>query len=163
MLKRFSLGDDAGAQADLKKATEIAPRDPAPLIHMGDLLTALKQFDAATKSYSEALALDPSASQALAGLVNIDLERKEPAQALRRVQEQLGREPANTSLYTLLGQVELRNQDEGKAEEAFQKAIDLDKHNTQAILFEVTLRRLAARWIKPSPTTSGEFKTIREK
>ena len=34
----------------------------------------------------------------------------------------------------LLGQVELRNQDEGKAEEAFQKAVDLDKHNTQALL-----------------------------
>ena len=131
----LAKGDATGAQADLKKATEIAPRDAAPLIQMGDLLMALKQFDAATKSYSQALALDPSASQALAGLVNIDLERKEPAQALRRMQEQLGREPANTSLYTLLGQVELRNQDEGKAEAAFQKAIDLDKHNTQAILF----------------------------
>ena len=85
----------------MKKAVEIAPRDPAPLIQMGDLLIALKQFDEASKFYSQALALDPSASQALVGLVNIDLERKQPEQALRRMQEQLARVPANTSLYTL--------------------------------------------------------------
>ena len=131
----LAKGDGAGAQGDLKKAIEVAPRDPAPLIHMGDLLIASKQLDEASKFYNQALALDPSASQALAGLVAVDLERKQPAQALRRMQDQLTRVPASTSLYTLLGQVELRNQDEGKAEEAFQKAIDLDKHNTQALLF----------------------------
>ncbi len=130
----LAKGDTAGAQADLKKAAEMAPRDPAPLIQMGDLLVAQKQFDEASKFYDRALALDPSASQALAGLVNIDLEHKQPAQALRRTQDQLGRVPANASLYTLLGQVELRNQDEAKAEEAFQKAVQLDKHDTQALL-----------------------------
>jgi tetratricopeptide (TPR) repeat protein len=127
-------GDNAGAKADLNKAAEIAPRDPAPLIQMGHLLMASKQFDEASKFYSQALVLNPSTSQALAGLVNIDLERKQPAQALRRVQEQLARVPANASLYTLLGQVEFHNQDTGKAEEAFEKAVDLDKHDIQALL-----------------------------
>jgi len=127
-------GDNAGAEADLKKAAEAAPGDPAPLIQMGDLLTAMKQFDEASKFYSQALALNPSVSQAVAGLVNIDLEHKQPAQALRRIQEQLARVPPETNLYDLLGQVELRNQDAGKAQDAFQKAVDLDKHNVHAVL-----------------------------
>ena len=130
----FANGDRAGAEGDLKKAIGVAPRDPAPLIQMGDLLIAEKQPDQASKFYSQALDLNASASQALVGLVNIDLERKEPAQALKRMQDQFAHTPANSGLYTLLGQVELRNQDAAKAQDAFQKAIDLDKHNTQALL-----------------------------
>ena len=130
----FNKGDKAGAHADLQRAIEIAPRDPIPLTRMGELLMAEKQFDQASKFYSQALTLDASSLEALAGLVRIDLERKQPAQALRRLQEQLARVPASTGLYTLLGQVEAQNQDAAKAEEAFQKAVDLNKNNTEALL-----------------------------
>jgi tetratricopeptide (TPR) repeat protein len=127
-------GDTAGAETDLRKAIAIAPRDPIPLTRMGELLMAEKQFDQASNFYSQALTLDASSLEALAGLVNIDLERKQPAQALRRLQDQLARVPASSGLYTLLGQVEAQNQDAAKAEDAFQKAVDLNTNNTEALL-----------------------------
>jgi tetratricopeptide (TPR) repeat protein len=104
-------GNRAGAEADLKKAMEVAPRDPAPYARVGDLRFADKQFDEAAKFYSKALALNPSAGDALAGLVNIDLERKQPAQAIARVQAQIARVPDNSQFYLLLGEAELRIQD----------------------------------------------------
>ena len=93
-----------------------------------------KQFDRAAKFYSQALTLNPAAADALAGLVSIDLQNKQPALALRQVQEQIARVPNSSNFYLLLGQVELRNQDSAKAQDAFQKAVDLDKNNVTAFL-----------------------------
>ena len=61
-------------------------------------------------------------------------EQKQPATALRIVQDQIAKVPDNSGFYVLLGQVELRNQDSAKAEQAFQKAVDLDKNNVNAFL-----------------------------
>jgi tetratricopeptide (TPR) repeat protein len=130
----FLKGDPAGAEADLKKAMGVAPRDPIPYARMGDLRMAQKQLGEAEMLYAQALALNPSAADALTGLVNIDLEGKQPAKALRRIQDQIARVPNNSNFYLLLGQVELRNQDIAHAEEAFRKAIDLDQNNVPAFL-----------------------------
>ena len=130
----FAKGDQAGAEADLKRAMDIAPRNSLPYELMGDLRVAQKKPDEAEKFYSQALVLNPSAANALTGLVNINLARKMPAQALRVVQDQIARVPDNSTFYLLLGQVELANQDPADAQPALQKAIDLDKHNVQAVL-----------------------------
>jgi Flp pilus assembly protein TadD len=127
-------GDPAGAEADLNKAIAAAPQDSAAYVRMGDLRMSQKRFDEAAKAYSQALALNLAATDALTGLVNIDLERKQPEQALRRIQDQIAHVPDNSALYLLLGQVELRNSDPAKAQAAFQKAIDLDKNNINAFL-----------------------------
>jgi tetratricopeptide (TPR) repeat protein len=42
--------------------------------------------------------------------------------------------PDNSNFYLLLGQVQLRNQDAARSEEALQKAIDLDQNNVPAFL-----------------------------
>jgi tetratricopeptide (TPR) repeat protein len=101
---------------------------------MGDLRAIQRKLDEAQKYYSEALQRNPSAVDALTGLVNIAIEQKQPAVALRVVQDQITKVPDNSALYVLLGQVELRNQDSAKAEQAFQKAVDLDKNNVNALL-----------------------------
>lgn len=138
----YSKGDAAGAEQDLKKAIEISPQDPAVYERMGDLRAAEKQFAEAAKFYNHALSLDP-ASSALTGLVNIDLIQKQPAQALRLVQDQIARVPGNSGLYYLLGQVELRNQDSAKAEDALEKAVELDKNDVGAfaLLAQVQVAR----------------------
>jgi tetratricopeptide (TPR) repeat protein len=128
----FKRGDATGTEQDLKKAMEIAPQDPAPETHMGDLRAAEKQFAEAAKYYNRALALDPASPEALAGLINVDLEQKQPTVALRLVKDQITKVPDKSALYYLLGQVELRNQDSAAAEQALQKAVDLDKNNVPA-------------------------------
>ena len=126
--------DQAGAEADLKRAISVAPDNAAGYARMGDLRAAQKKFDEAQKYYSEALQRNPSAIDALTGLVNVAIEQKQPAVALHIVQDQVAKVPDNSALYVLLGQVELRNQDSAKAEQAFQKAVDLDKNNVNAFL-----------------------------
>jgi tetratricopeptide (TPR) repeat protein len=86
------------------------------------------------------MALKPGLPEAVTGLVNLDLDRKQPADALRLVQQQLAITPEDSKLYFVLGQVELRNQDPGKAEEALQKATDLDKNNVLAFLMLANLQ-----------------------
>jgi tetratricopeptide (TPR) repeat protein len=94
-----------------------------------------KRYDEAEKFFAQALTLSPSSDEALRGLVNIDISRKQPAKALKRVQDQIGLVPNRSGFYTLLGQAELQNQDKSKAETAFQKAVELDNNNVPAFLF----------------------------
>ena len=127
-------GDKAGAEADLKKAIEVAPRDSTAFVRMGDLRASAKQYDDAAKFYSQALTLNPSSAEALAGLVGVDLVHNQLAQALQRVQAQIARVPDSSVFYVQLGQLEQRNHDPGKAEEAFEKATELDKNNAVAFM-----------------------------
>src|ERR1700723_1776781 len=126
--------DQAGAEADLKRAISVAPDNAAGYARMGDLRAAQKKFDEAQKYYSEALKRNPSALAALTGLVNVALEQKPLPPPLRGVQDQIAKVPDNSGSYVMLGQIELRNQDSAKAEQAFQKAVDLDKNNVNAFL-----------------------------
>ena len=50
------------------------------------------------------------------------------------MQDQIAKVPDNSNFYVLLDQVELRNQDSAKAEQAFQKAVDLNQNNVNAFL-----------------------------
>jgi tetratricopeptide (TPR) repeat protein len=126
--------DQAGAEADLKRAITVAPDDASAYARMGDLRVVQKKYDEAQKYYYQALQRNPSALDALTGLVNVAFAQKQPATALRVVQDQIAKVPANSGFYVLLGEVELRNQDSAKAEQALQKAVDLDKNNVTAFL-----------------------------
>jgi Flp pilus assembly protein TadD len=53
---------------------------------------------------------------------------------LKFVQDQIAKIPPNSRFYTLLAQVELKNQDSGAAEAALEKATEIDKNNVQAFM-----------------------------
>jgi tetratricopeptide (TPR) repeat protein len=128
-------GDTAGAESDLTKAIANAPQDATAYTRLGVLRANQKRYDEATKAFAQALALNPSAVDALNGLMNIDLLQKKPLDALRRVQDQISRVPGNSNMYLLLGQAEAQNSHKSEAQAAFQKAIDLDANNVTAYLF----------------------------
>jgi len=130
----FNKKDLSGAEADLKKSIELAPQNPAGYARFGDLRVFEKRYDDAEKFYSQALALNPSAIDALTGLVNIDFIRKQPAKAIARVEAQIAKVPDSSAFYVLLGLARRQNRNLPKAEEALQKAVDLDRKNVTAIL-----------------------------
>jgi tetratricopeptide (TPR) repeat protein len=130
----FWQGNQAAAEADLMKAIDVMPRNPAGYIQMGNLRASQKKPDEAQKYFAQALKLDPSSSDALAGLVDVAMEHKDSAKALRLVQDQIALVPNSSNFYFLLGQIEFRIQDQSKAENALQKAVDLDKNNVSAVL-----------------------------
>jgi tetratricopeptide (TPR) repeat protein len=130
----LNAGEKAEAEADLKKAIDVAPDDPTAYVRLGDLRMIQKHYDEAEKFYTEALSRDPHVGDALTGLVNIDLTHEQPARALRRVEDQIAKVPSSSVYYVLLGQVQLKKGDPEKAEEAFAKAVELDKKNVPAFL-----------------------------
>jgi tetratricopeptide (TPR) repeat protein len=130
----FNRGDAAGAEFDLKKAIDVAPKDSSGYIRLGDLRMGQKRYDEAEKLYAQGLELNPSSWESLTGLVNVDLLKKQPAAAMHRVEDQIARVPDVSRFHLLLGQVALRNQDSGKAERAFQKSTELDKNNVTAFI-----------------------------
>ena len=125
--------DLPGAEADLKRAIAAAPENPAGYARLGDLRFSQKKLDEAEQMYNEALKRNPSDLDATTGLVNIALQKKDAPKAARLLEEQIAKSPSS-SLYVLLGQVEMRNQDSAKAEAAFQKATELDQNNINAFL-----------------------------
>jgi tetratricopeptide (TPR) repeat protein len=123
-----------GTEADLKRAVAAAPQNPAGYSRLGDLRLSQKKYDEAEQFYGEALKRNAGDVEAMSGLVNISLQKKDPAKALRILQDQIAKSPSSSAFYVLLGEVELRNQDSAKAEAALQKAIELDQNNMTAFL-----------------------------
>ena len=101
---------------------------------LGQLRFNQKRLDEVEKYYRQALDVYPASGDALSGLVNIYAQRKDFPKALSLVQAQITQVPNNSTFYMLQGELQLQSQDAGKAEQSFQKAIDLDKNNISAFL-----------------------------
>jgi Flp pilus assembly protein TadD len=65
--------DDAGATAHLRRATELAPDDPAPWRHLGEALAADGLTEQAADAFRRALELDPDDQVALSNLGHTSL------------------------------------------------------------------------------------------
>ena len=52
-------GDSAGALGLYQSAEQVAPRDAAPLVHIGDVLNNLNETQRAEQAYRGALVLAP--------------------------------------------------------------------------------------------------------
>ena len=101
---------------------------------MGGLRASQKQLGQAEKFYEQALEHDPNYVEALQGLVIIMMQRKQPAQALARVNAQIAKSPNNSAYYFLQARIFLSSKDLEKAEAALQKTTELDKNNVNAML-----------------------------
>src|SRR6202041_3465805 len=77
------------AEADLRKAMELAPASPAPYVQMGAMRLAQKQFGEAEKLYQQALEKDPSSAEALRGLMAAYIQDKQVDKALAAANEQI--------------------------------------------------------------------------
>jgi tetratricopeptide (TPR) repeat protein len=101
---------------------------------MAKLRLLQKRPGEAEKLFQQALLHDPNSTDALNGLVVIELQQKQPSKALDAVREQIVKSPNNGGLYLLLGQLMLNAKDAGAAETATQKAVDLNPNNVDAFL-----------------------------
>ena len=128
----FARDDQAGAEASLLKAQEVAPKDARVYTGLAELRSAQKRTNEAESLYRHALELDPSSITALRGIVGIEIKRKQPSNALTAVQAQIERSPNNSNFQLLLGQLYFTLNDQDDARAALQKAIDFDKTNIDA-------------------------------
>lgn len=98
-----SGGDLPNALGVYRRAAEIAPLDPAPLIAAGDVLLLLGTVNEAIISYNAALVRPGDTRAAQAGLVKAYLKTGKPELALAPLSKTLAEAPDDPKLLLLLG------------------------------------------------------------
>ena len=81
------------AEADLKTAISNAPQSPQAYLMLGELRYQQKHYPEGAALMEQALQRDPNSIGALRGLIGYDLSRKQPGQALARVNAQIAKSP----------------------------------------------------------------------
>jgi len=124
----------ADAEQDAQEAIKLAPQNPTPYVQFAAVQFAQKHFPQAENYYQQALDKDPSSSDGLQGLMNTYMAEKQPDKAITAVNAQIAKSPNNSNFYDLLGTAlyDIKKDNPG-AEAALQKAIQLDKNNTDAV------------------------------
>ena len=128
----------------IHKSLEKEPNDPAAYVQLGNLRMAQSQFVEAQKAYQQGMDLDPNSTEALFGVISVDLIQKQPDRAIATVKTQLARYPKNAAFHIMLGQLLMeQKKDLAGAEQEFKLATDLDPKNSEALakLGEVQNRR----------------------
>jgi tetratricopeptide (TPR) repeat protein len=111
------------------------PNNPAAYVQLGNLRMAQNQLAEAQKAYQQALDQDPNSTDALGGVLNVDLVQKQPDRALATAKTQLARYPKNAGFHIMLGQMLMeQKKDLAGAEQEFKQASELDKKNSEAWL-----------------------------
>jgi cellulose synthase operon protein C len=133
-IARMKKGDTQGAESDLRKSSELDPKNATTYTRLGDLRLLQKRYADAGNCYELALSNDPNATEALQGLLAVFLAQKQPGKALRRVQAQVAIVPNNSIDHVLLGEALLANHQSSQAQNELEKAVALDKTNLNAFL-----------------------------
>jgi len=137
---RFNQGDALAAEDDFKQLIQIAPQKALGYVKLGQLRTQEKRWNEAEDSYHQALLRDPNSLPAIEGLVTLDFARNRPADAVRFLQANVERTSGNSTLFLLLGQAQLRNEQPAEAERALTRAISLDNQNVTAVVLLAQLQ-----------------------
>ena len=123
------------AEVDVRKAIEASPEGSFGYVQMGNLRLAEKEFGAASRAYREALDRNPNSKDAMLGLMTSYVAQKRVDDAIAAAKAQIAKSPHNSGFYDLLGSALFYNKrDLAGAATAFQKAVELDKNNSDALL-----------------------------
>lgn len=98
-----SGGDLANAVGVYRRAAEMAPQDPAPLIAAGDVLLKMGAVNEAIVSYNQALIRPGDTQGAQIGLAKAFLKTGKPELALTPLSKALEESPEDPRLLLLLG------------------------------------------------------------
>lgn len=128
--KEYATADDY-----IHRSLEKQSNNPAAYVQLGNLRVAQEQLAEAQKAYQQALDQDPNSTDALGGVLNVDLLQKQPDKAIATARAELAKYPRNSGFHVMLGQLltEQKN-DLAGAEAEFKQAYDLDNKNSEALV-----------------------------
>jgi tetratricopeptide (TPR) repeat protein len=120
-------------------AAELKPRDPEPHLGAGQLLERQNRFGDAEREYKQALELDSSASDALAGLANIYMRGKRFAEADDVMAKLVAQRPNEADTHIQLGRILAAEDKNDRAISELQEGLKLspDDESAQRDLAEV--------------------------
>jgi tetratricopeptide (TPR) repeat protein len=153
------------AEADLKTAIGIAPQSSQAYLLLGELYNSQKHYPEGAAQLAQALQYDPNSVAALHGLVSYDLLKKQPAQALARLNAQIAKSPKNSGFYDLLAQLQIENKNFDQAAATAQKAMQLNPDDSEAVSIYAQLQAARGQvasaigtwqqWTKTHPGNAG--------
>jgi len=128
--KQFAAADDF-----IKQSLEKDPKNSAAYVQLGNLRMAENKLADAQKAYQQGLDQDPNSTDALGGVLNVDLVQKQPDKAIAAAKTQAAKYPNNSGFHTMLGHLLMeQKKDFPGAEAEFRRAIELDKNNSDAVV-----------------------------
>lgn len=154
-------GDWENAKRNLELANDINPNNPAVHEAFGLVYQSTGEYDRAEDSFKKALRIDPSLSRArnnyAAFLFFLGRFQEAEVQFSKVSEDSLysGRPLA----YINLGTTRLNLNDKAGAEEAFTRALRMDRRNPMALL-EMGYLRLAAGDVAGAETYYGVYRTV---
>src|SRR5215469_16773280 len=126
------IGDAARAGGDLpnavgvyRRAAEMAPTDPAPLIAAGDVLLQMGEVNEAIVSYHAALVRPGDTHGAQVGLARAFLKTGKPELALAPISTALEESPGDPKLLLLLGVTRDLAEDHLEAQDVYRRGLSL--------------------------------------
>ncbi len=119
-------GDLAKSRQVFEAISQALPKEAIGPYRLGLRARAEKNNAKALPYFEEALSKKPTAIDPLVQIVQIKIAQGKSNEARQRVTKQLEASPNNPLLYNLLGQLWMMAKDNGQAEIAFKKAIELD-------------------------------------
>jgi Tfp pilus assembly protein PilF len=158
------------AEADMKTAMTNAPQSSQAYLMLGDLRYSQKRYAEGAALLEQALQYDPNSIGALRGLVAYDLFRKQPVQALARINAQIAKSPKNSGYYDMLAQFQVQNKNLDQAAATSQKAMEVNPDDGEAVAIYAQLqakRGQAAnaigaweQWLKVHPNNAGALSIL---
>ena len=131
-MAKVNRKDQAGSEADLNKAIQVAPQNPIGYLRLGELRLSARRYKEADQLFEQALERDPNSVEAMQALLASGTAQKLPSSKLvARVNAQIAKAP-NSAFYAMLGGLEAQAHDFPNAVQHLQKAIEMDKNNAAA-------------------------------
>jgi tetratricopeptide (TPR) repeat protein len=119
--------DLEGAESNFRKASELSPEYPKPLLHLGLLAMDRNQPDAALKFIEKARAVEDLGqdedARIVASIVNIYLREQKFTEAQEILNKAIPRFPQDSHLFFLQGVLYERENKINDAEDALQRAL----------------------------------------
>jgi Tfp pilus assembly protein PilF len=122
----LNRGDLARADTEIRDLLRGVPNSAITHVLSGTLLARQNDLPAARTAFARALELAPGNTEAIAGLVGLDLEAKQVGAAVARMDAELAKQPDRADLLTLAGQVYQQAGQGDKAEQALRRAVTVD-------------------------------------
>jgi tetratricopeptide (TPR) repeat protein len=163
-------GEPDQAEADLRTAIALAPKDPTASIELGRLMFEQKRGPAAEALFEQALQADPTSVAALRALVSYELSIKQPQKAMERVNTQIAKSPGTSGFLDLLCQLQIQAGSLDQAASTAQKAIQMDPKDGEAVMLftQLALQRgqtasaigVWEQWLGAHPNDAGTLAVL---
>ena len=126
----IAAGKLTRAETEIAELLKVAPNVAVVHALNGTLQATRRNAAAARSSFERSLELSPGFLEALGGLTYLDLQAKNPAGAIARLDAEVIKQPTSAPLLALLARAHSAAGDEAKVEQALRRAVTADPRFT---------------------------------